>query len=137
MKDEYIIHTDGGARGNPGPSAVGIVIEKNNVLIYEGGEKIGESTNNIAEYTAVKKALQILQSKYHDLHGSYITFYIDANLVVQQLNGLFKIKNANLRELVLEIKMLEQEIGGVIIYRVIPREKNLRADFLVNQALDG
>ena len=67
---------------------------------------------------------------------SHIDFYLDSTLVVNQLNGLFKVKDARLRELLSQIRVLEQEVGGVIRYNAVPREQNRRADFLVNQALD-
>ena len=66
-----------------------------------------------------------------------INFFLDSNLVVNQLNGLFKVKDANLRSLMLIVRILEQEVGGSINYKHIPREQNWQADRLVNQALDG
>lgn len=135
MHNQLIIHTDGGARGNPGPAAIGVVIEKEGKIIHEFGKTIGETTNNVAEYTAVIEALIWLASKNYTLEIK--NFFLDSKLVVEQLNGRFKLKNANLRELFLKIKILEQEVGGVITYQYIPREKNTQADFLVNQALDA
>ena len=67
---------------------------------------------------------------------SEIDFFLDSVLVVNQLNGTFKVKNMKLRELLMQVRTLEEENGGVIRYRAIPREKNRRADFLVNRALD-
>ena len=141
-----IIHTDGGARGNPGPAAVGVVIErqdeskvesqKSKVLVVEFGKRIGETTNNVAEYTAVIEALKEVKSLKSKVK-SEIQFFLDSNLVVQQLNGKFKVKDAKLRELMMKVKMLEQEVGGEVSYDYVPREENRRADFLVNQALDG
>ncbi|KKU85597.1 MAG: Ribonuclease H [Candidatus Gottesmanbacteria bacterium GW2011_GWA2_47_9] len=65
-----------------------------------------------------------------------IEFYLDSTLVVNQLNGLFKVKDGRLQELLMGVRQLEQEVGGVIRYQYVPREQNTRADFLVNQALD-
>ncbi|MEK7065576.1 MAG: ribonuclease HI family protein [Patescibacteria group bacterium] len=131
---KLIIHTDGGARGNPGPAAIGVVIEeeKERKKIAEFGKKIGETTNNVAEYTAVIEALRRIKS----MEVSEIDFFLDSVLVVNQLNGTFKVKNMKLRELLMQVRTLEEENGGVIRYRAIPREKNRRADFLVNRALD-
>jgi len=129
---QLIIHTDGGARGNPGPAAIGVVIEENGKEIAGFGKTIGETTNNVAEYTAVIEALQ----KIKKIHHTEIIFYLDSTLVVNQLNGIFKIKDARLRELFTKIKILEQEVGGEIHYVSIPREQNRRADYLVNRALD-
>lgn len=140
---KLIIHTDGGARGNPGPAAVGVVIETDNrKLIAEFGKRIGETTNNVAEYTAVREALAYLKSQIPNPNDqtkekNVIQFFLDSNLVVQQLNGIFKVKDPNLRKLFFDVRMYEHEIGGVVSYTYVPREKNRRADFLVNQALDG
>ncbi|MBI3577746.1 ribonuclease HI family protein [Candidatus Gottesmanbacteria bacterium] len=135
---KLVVHTDGGARGNPGPAAIGVVIEiiqnskfkiQNEIEI---SRRIGETTNNVAEYTAVVEALKNIKGG----ENTTIDFFLDSTLVVNQLNGLFKVKDAKLRELLSQIQILEQEAGGVITYTSVPREKNQRADFLVNQALD-
>ncbi len=148
---KVIVHTDGGARGNPGPAAVGIVIERTQnpelndqpkmEKITEFGKRIGEATNNVAEYTAVVEALEYIRTQNPELNDQQrkkteIQFFLDSNLVVNQLNGLFKIKNAQLRALLMRVRQLEQEVGGVVRYANIPREQNQRADFLVNKALD-
>ncbi len=137
---KFIIHTDGGARGNPGPAGIGVVIEdeKKNV-IKKIGKAIGNATNNVAEYTAVEEALKAMKSlEFRMKNGKLeIFFYLDSTLVVNQLNGLFKIKDPTLRSLATGIRILEQEVGGVVHYTSIPREQNRRADFLVNQALDN
>lgn len=128
------VHTDGGARGNPGPAAVGVVIQKEGKEVAAFGKAIGDTTNNVAEYTAVIEALTKI--KQLSLGEVLINFYLDSTLVVNQLNGLFKIKDARLRELISRVRILEQEAGGRIHYTYVPREENRRADFLVNQALD-
>lgn len=136
------IHTDGGARGNPGPSAVGVVVQDENAkVLHKFGKRIGETTNNVAEYTAVTEALQYIKSQFSVSNEKEqierIKFFLDSNLVVNQLNGLFKIKNSELRNLLFKIRELESEIGGNISYTHIPREQNQLADQLVNQALDS
>ena len=136
MEDVLTIHTDGGARGNPGPAAIGVVIEKNGKLLHQFGKRIGDTTNNVAEYTAVIEALTYLKELRGKNYELRIHFLLDSKLVVEQLNGNFKIKNAKLRELSLKIRMLEQEVGRVITYSSIPRERNKLADFQVNRALD-
>ena len=164
MTTKLIIHTDGGARGNPGPAGIGVVIEQDGKIIHEFGKTIGETTNNVAEYTAVIEALQYIISegvtwaeglprrgplvgvlgrkptagpRGEEYIRKEIHFLLDSKLVVEQLNGNYKIKDAKLRELSLKIRMLEQELsGGVITYAHVPREKNKEADRLVNQALD-
>lgn len=140
-----IIHTDGGARGNPGPAAVGVVIEKktaqNEELIAKFGKRIGETTNNVAEYSAVVSALIYVKEKIVPFclgeEKMLIDFYLDSLLVVNQLTGIFKIKDANLRSLMTRVRILEQETGAVIRYTAVPREQNRNADALVNQALDA
>jgi len=134
MTNTYYIHTDGGARGNPGPAAIGVVIQKNDQVITEFGKTIGESTNNVAEYTAVIEALKFIHQQ--KIEKPVIQFFLDSLLVVNQLNGIFKIKDSKLRELAFSVRQREQEIGGVITYTAVRREQNSRADFFVNQALD-
>ena len=142
MNTRLIIHTDGGARGNPGPAAVGVVIEEAGdgkqgpvKVVAEFGRKIGEATNNTAEYTAVIEALQYLRGRNLS-NGTSVQFYLDSTLVVHQLNGLYKVKESHLRELLTRVRILESEVGGVIQYSAVPREQNWKADLLVNQALD-
>jgi len=130
-----VVHTDGGARGNPGPAAVGVVVEEGGVEIAGFGRKIGETTNNVAEYTAVIEALKKVKSP--KLKVKSIQFYLDSTLVVNQLNGIFKIKDPHLRVLMLDVRKLEQEVGGTITYHFVRRQYNARADFFVNQALDS
>lgn len=134
QKISISIYGDGGARGNPGPAAVGVVIKnKQGAVLYELGKKIGHSTNNVAEYQAVIEGLLWVKKQ----HKSFkINFFVDSKLVACQLSGLYKVKNANLRELIFKIRILEQEVGGDVSYQFIPREKNQEADRLVNLALD-
>lgn len=151
-----VVHTDGGARGNPGPAAIGVVIEEvatdgdpskdsgraiRTKEIARFGKRIGEATNNVAEYRAVIEGLNYLKSQISNLNDqttpNQIHFFIDSNLVVQQLNGRFKVKDPKLRELLTRVRILEQEVGGVVHYHLVPRERNHRADFLVNKALNN
>jgi len=132
------IHTDGGARGNPGPAAIGVFVEVEGKSVGTLSEFIGTATNNEAEYTAVVRAFEWLRNyeKEKSVPIGNVSFFIDSTLVAQQLNGRFKVKSAHLREMMTKIRMLEQDMGGIIRYFVIPREQNRRADLLVNQALD-
>ncbi|MBI2611569.1 ribonuclease HI family protein [Candidatus Gottesmanbacteria bacterium] len=138
---QLLVFTDGGARGNPGPGAIGVVVKDDKgYKIKEIGKRIGETTNNVAEYTAVREALKWIKSNFPIFQFSNETkknFFLDSNLVVNQLNGLFKVKEAKLRELLVKIRELEQEVGGNVSYTFIPREKNWEADRLVNRALDS
>ncbi len=128
------VFTDGGALGNPGPAAVGVVIKREGKTIKKLAKYLGKTTNNVAEYSAVIEGLQwlIANSKWQ-IEG--IVFFLDSKLVVNQLNGLFKIKDYKLRNLVIKVRQLEREIGGNVFYRYIPREKNKEADLLVKRVL--
>ena len=129
------IHIDGGARGNPGPAAIGVIIG------LPGGEKkyqerIGETTNNVAEYKAaifaLKKAKQILGK---DKSLTEIEIRSDSELLCKQMNGLYKIKNKELQPLFIELWNLRQDFKKVA-FILIKREQNKAADSLVNRALD-
>lgn len=131
------VHTDGGARGNPGPAAAAFIFfEKGQKAVFQRGVFLGKSTNNFAEYSAVVFALEWLSKNVNPQGKEKITFKIDSQLVVNQLNGIFKIKNKNLRPLLFKIKILENELGTPISYQYFPREQNFLADRLVNQTLD-
>jgi ribonuclease HI len=127
----YILHTDGGARGNPGPAAIGIVLKKNGETIYEFGSYIGKDTNNVAEYKAVLEGLKAALGK----KVKRLTCYIDSELVVKQLTGDYKVKQAHLKFLWTQIKTIENDFIKVT-YEHVKREKNSEADALVNKVLD-
>lgn len=134
---KYIIYTDGGARGNPGPAAAGIVVQdEDHQVVHQDGICLGVLTNNQAEYRAVIHALEWVKS-----HGNLsatidIEFYLDSDLLVNQLEGRYRIKSPQLKQLAMTVKMLELKIGVVPRYRHVPRELNQAADRLVNRALD-
>lgn len=131
MSATYTIHTDGGARGNPGPSAIGAVIEQGNTVVAEVKKYIGETTNNQAEYQAVHAALTWV--KEHD--GKDVDLFADSELIVKQLRGEYKVKNKELAPWFIKCKSLVNEIGHVR-FHVIRREQNEAADVLVNEVLD-
>ena len=130
---KLLIHADGGARGNPGPAAIGVVIG-----LRKYGERIGETTNNVAEYKALlfalQKAKQLLSKK--QTKQTEVEVRMDSELVVKQLNGKYKILEPELQSFFLQIWNLKQDFKHVSFVH-IPREKNREADALVNQALDG
>lgn len=136
---EIIIHTDGGARGNPGPAAVGVfaTIDSGETL-FEISENIGHETNNVAEYSAVIYALKYLQE--HDIQSDKITFILDSELIVRQITGQYRVKEPRLQVLNQQVKGLIQELKSngplTINFRNVLRGENKRADQLVNQALD-
>ncbi|MFC1653688.1 ribonuclease HI family protein [Patescibacteria group bacterium] len=143
--NKLTIFSDGGSRGNPGPAAIGYVIFNQNNLIHKEGKRIGEATNNVAEYMGVVEALRWIKNNREELpenyknkeHPLYIDFYLDSNLVVNQLSGKFKIKKQHLFELVKEVDGITKELNATIMYSHIPREKNAEADQLLNDALDS
>jgi len=131
------VFCDGGARGNPGPAAVGFVVKGDSgKILKKRGKFIGRATNNVAEYQAVIEALTWLKSNIQPL-TSNIKFFLDSRLVVNQLNGLFKIKDNKLRQLIVKVRQLEQEVGGNVSYHLIERSKNQEADQLLNETLDN
>ncbi len=127
------VFCDGGSRGNPGHAAYGFIVKEDGQMIKEEGGYIGIATNNFAEYTAIVKALSYLAKGYK---GQNVDFYLDSQLAASQLSGLYKIKNAQIREMILEIRQLETKLGQVS-YTHIPREQNKEADRQVNLALDN
>lgn len=133
------VYTDGGSRGNPGLSAIGFFVKDENGKPITGfGEPIGFATNNVAEYKAVIKALEWISTQKELLEKhKQINFYLDSQLICYQINGLYKIKNSVLRELLFQIREKEAQIPFGIKYFNIPREKNKEADKLVNKALDN
>ena len=125
------LHTDGGARGNPGPAGIGYVLAVKNKPAVEGSEYIGEATNNRAEYVALITGLRrALEEGVEE-----IACYLDSELLVEQLNGRYKVKNAGLKLLVAEALDLSGRFR-VVSFAHVPREKNKRADKLVNMALN-
>ena len=136
MKNKITIHTDGGSRGNPGPAAIGVVLE-GSFGKKEFGEHIGETTNNEAEYRAVIFALKKLKPLIgsNKCKESSVEFLLDSELVVKQLNKEYKLKDKNIQNFFIEIWNLTFDFGQVS-FRHIPREENTEADRIVNQVLD-
>ncbi len=132
------IFTDGGARGNPGPAALGVFIEdQTHQELARIGKALGETTNNVAEYSAILEGFNWALANKEKVGIESITFYTDSQLAYSQLSGLYKVKNAKIREFIFEIRKIEAELKIPVFYSHIPREKNSKADFMVNQALDN
>ncbi len=131
MEKKATIHTDGGARGNPGPAGIGAVIEISGQK-YNFKEYIGHATNNQAEYKAVILALQ----KAKELGVEEIDLFLDSELVQQQLNQKYKVKNNDLAQLFVKVWNLSAAFKK-IKYVHIKRNDNREADKLVNQAIDA
>jgi len=130
---KLIIYTDGGARGNPGPAAIGVVVGGKKY-----GETIGETTNNVAEYKAVifalKKAKALLGK--NKTKETEILVNLDSELILKQINGEYKVLDADMQPLFIEVWNLKQDFKKVE-FNHIPREQNKEADRMVNKALDN
>lgn len=128
-----VINTDGGSRGNPGPSGIGLVIKDDKgELLYSHGGYIGETTNNVAEYSALIKALE----EAANLGGTTLRIQMDSELIVKQMQGTYKIKQPVLQELAAKVIQLLKKFDSYTFVHV-RREFNKEADALVNQALDA
>lgn len=137
-KQTLQIFCDGGSRGNPGPAAYAFIVKDTwGKIIYREGNFLGVVTNNEAEYYGVLKAWEWLVKNSDKRSDFTVNFFLDSRLIVNQLNGLFKIKKSRLRELILKIKILEVEFKEKVFYNLIPREKNNLADKIVNYVLDN
>jgi ribonuclease HI len=129
---EFKLFTDGGSRGNPGPSASGFVLyDMSDDVVVDKGVYLGVTTNNQAEYTALKLGLEEAVS----LNARIVHVYMDSMLVVNQMKGIFKIKNRDLWPIHSAIKTLAEHFEKVD-YTHVPRELNKAADAAVNRALD-
>jgi ribonuclease HI len=130
--EKIIIHSDGGARGNPGPAGIGAVLnEENGIVIAEISKYIGETTNNQAEYQALIAGLE----KAKELKAEELDCYLDSELVVKQLNREYKVKNAELAPLFLKVHNLSLSFKKIKFIHV-RREFNKEADKLANEAMD-
>ena len=130
---KVVVHVDGGARGNPGPAAIGVVVsDAGGGLLEELGEPIGATTNNVAEYRALLRGLERARA----LGASEVEVVGDSELVAKQVNGQYKVKHAGLRPLHAEAL---RALAGFERWRVrtVPRAQNAAADALVNAALDA
>lgn len=135
---EITIHTDGGARGNPGPAACAFVATSGGKPLGEDSHFLGNTTNNVAEYRGVLLALEwLLKLKDFKSDTCKILFYLDSELIVKQLKGIYKVKNETLKKINLEIEdIIKKNKLNISLFNV-PRSKNKDADFLVNKELDG
>jgi ribonuclease HI len=127
------VNVDGGARGNPGPAAIGVVVrDSEGEVIEERGERIGRATNNVAEYKALLLGIEVAAA-----HGAeHLDLVGDSELIVRQVEGRYKVKDATMKELHAEVKKALAGFDSWAIHHV-RREKNADADRLVNAALDG
>jgi ribonuclease HI len=140
MNNILLIKTDGGARGNPGPAAIGVYIfdPQQRKIISRFGKFIGHSTNNVAEYQAVLLAWEWLVKNKNSLlpHYQQFQFITDSQLMANQLNGLYKIKNPTLQTLAGCINQLKQSMNVLVRYHNVRREMNREPDKILNDVLD-
>lgn len=132
MADVYSLHTDGGARGNPGPAGIGVVLQGPDGRVEEEVSRgIGWATNNVAEYEGLLEGLRSARR-----HGvKKLKVYMDSVLVVQQMAGAFKVKHPGLKPLHTAARELVKQFDEVV-FEAVPREQNKRADELMNQGVD-
>lgn len=126
------IFTDGGARGNPGNAACAYVVYEESLIKFEQAFFLGTTTNNVAEYSGLLKAVE--WSSENNIYE--IDFYLDSELVVKQMKGEYQIKDEKLRILYNKIKLKIGDGQLKVTWNHVPRAQNARADFLVNQELD-
>lgn len=130
---KLVVHVDGGARGNPGPAAVGVVVSQpDGAVLEEIGERIGVATNNIAEYRALLRGVDMAR----ELGATELELVNDSELVARQLTGAYKVKHPSMKPL------YDEAIASLAGFeswqiRSVPRAQNAHADELVNAALDG
>ncbi|MDD5087631.1 MAG: ribonuclease HI family protein [bacterium] len=131
---------DGGARGNPGPAAIGVVVrDADGNVLFEEGKTIGHATNNEAEYQALIHLLEKCASDPVLRASGAKTLHVrsDSTLLVMQITGKWKIKEPRLRALYDDVQKVKDELPFALRIRHVPREKNKEADKLVNQAMDA
>ncbi|MEK7201674.1 MAG: ribonuclease HI family protein [Patescibacteria group bacterium] len=133
----FILYADGGSRGNPGPSGAGALVrDEEGIQVVTVSEYLGSATNNIAEYTALLRALQGLQKLLGTaVSGATVEARLDSQLVVRQMNGEYKIKHPNIVPLAAEVKEMVRAFKSVSFTHVY-REDNAEADSLANEAMD-
>ena len=129
---KVVVHVDGGARGNPGPAAIGVVVSSpDGEVLDEVAEPIGVATNNVAEYRALLRGLELARA----LGASQVEIVNDSELVARQLTGAYKVKHPAMKPLHAEAMAALRAFDGWGV-RSVPRADNARADQLVNEALD-
>jgi ribonuclease HI len=135
---KFTIFADGGSRGNPGPAGSGAIVrDESGTIVVEVSEFLGHTTNNVAEYTGILRALEMLHAKIGDEESkaASVVVKMDSMLVVKQMNGEYRIKHPNLIPLAKRVNELRAHFGHVTFAHVY-REHNKEADARANQAMD-
>lgn len=134
---QLAIHTDGGARGNPGPAAIGVhVIDQDNQVVFQSAKTIGVATNNEAEYKAFVASAEWLHTFAAQNQVEKVEWRLDSMLVVEQLNRRWKLKQLTLKPFFDQAQSILSQLSCAYDIVYVPREMNREADALVNQALD-
>ncbi len=133
-KLRVVVHIDGGARGNPGPAGAGVVVTDadDGQALYEGGIYIGRATNNVAEYRGLLEGLKVAAA----LGAAEVEVVSDSQLLVRQMTGQYRVRNAGLQPLFRQARELAEGVERCR-FRHVRREENTRADALVNRAIDA
>jgi len=131
------VHTDGGSLNNPGQAGIGFLIHEGTTLFHTHSEAIGIASNNVAEYTALIRALTYIKEQISSGKWTVESILVkaDSELMIKQVTGLYKVKNADLRALHSQVKILEMELGIPITYQHVLRHLNAEADALVKKAV--
>jgi len=130
---KLVVNVDGGSRGNPGPAAIGVVVrDHDGEVVADAAEPIGSATNNVAEYRALIRGIELAAQN----GATRVELYGDSELVVKQVRGEYKVKDAGLKPLHAEARAALSAFEEWSFSHV-RREQNAEADALVNQALDG
>jgi ribonuclease HI len=133
LRTGWVVHCDGGARGNPGPAGFGFVIcDADGEEVYSRGEFVGNATNNVAEYRGLIAAAR----QVAELGGRSVTFRVDSQLLQRQVTGQYRVKAAHLKPLHADLMQALRAVPGWSVEHV-RREHNRHADKLVNQAIDA
>jgi ribonuclease HI len=137
---KIILHTDGGARGNPGPAGAGYVLfDEHGTTLQEGSQFLGHRTNNFAEYTAVILGLEMIKQYFGQevTKDLSVVVRMDSELVCRQLNGVYRVKDPSMRMLYTQVQELCTSNFPHIVFEHVRREHNKHADKLSNVAMDA
>ncbi len=136
MKQLHLF-TDGGARGNPGPAGIGICVKEGDITILEHAEYLGKQTNNWAEYQGLVRGLEEVARHYGDaLKDRAVVVHMDSELIVKQMNGVYRVKDAELKKQHAKARALIDASFPHITFKHVRREHNKDADRLANEAMD-
>lgn len=135
--NSVVIYTDGGSRGNPGPAGAGAAIFDGDVEVASVSKFLGIQTNNVAEYEALILSLACAHKKIDDIKKRNVIVRMDSELIVKQMNGMYRVKDTTLKEKHARVKELLSKHFGNVTFEHVRRAYNERADELANHAMDN